>query len=90
MDTTKSMLVIIAICAGVLLIGVLRQKAEMILNFIVRTVLGVMGIYGINLLLAQMGIAAAVGINIISVLTVGTLGTGGIGLLYGILFYNML
>ena len=90
MDTEKSMLVIVAICAAVLLIGFLRQKAEIILNFIVRAVLGVVGIYGANMLLAQMGITASVGINAISVLTVGTLGTGGFGLLYGILFYNML
>lgn len=90
MDTGKSMLAIIGICAAVLLIGFLRRNAEIILNFLVRTVLGVLGIYGMNMLLAQAGISAAVGINPLSVLTVGMLGTGGFGLLYGILFYNLL
>ncbi len=90
MDTRNSMLAVVGICVVVLLIGFLRRKAELILNFLVRSVLGVMGIYLINTLLAQVGIAGAVGLNAISVLTVGSLGTGGLGLLYGILFYNML
>ena len=90
MDIKKGMFVIIGICALVLLIGFFRQKAEVFLNFIVRSILGVMGIYVINIFLEQMGISGAVGINLISVLTVGSLGTGGLGLLYGIMFYNML
>ncbi len=90
MDTKNGMFVIIGICGLVLLIMFFRQKAEIFLNFIVRSILGVMGIYVINILLEQMGISGAVGINLISVLTVGSLGTGGLGLLYGILFYNML
>ncbi len=90
MDTKMSMLVMVGICILVLAIGFLRKNAEIVLNFFVRTILGVMGIYMMNMLLAQMGIAGSVGINPISVLTVGSLGTGGLGLLYGILFYNML
>lgn len=90
MDTRNSMLAVIGICVVVLLIGFLRRKAEIILNFLVRSVLGVVGIYLMNTLLAQVGISGAVGLNAISVLTVGSLGTGGLGLLYGILFYNML
>ena len=88
MDTRMSMLVVAGICAVVLAIGFLRSKAEMLLNFLVRTVLGIMAI--LNMLLAGAGIEGSVGINPISVLTVGSLGTGGLALLYGILFYNML
>lgn len=90
MDTKNGMLVMVGICILVLLIMFFRQKAEMILNFIVRSVLGSMGIYVINMLLGQIGIVSLVGINPISVLTVGSLGAGGLGLLYGIYFYNML
>lgn len=90
MDTRMSMLVVAGICAVVLAIGFLRSKAEMLLNFLVRTVLGIMAIFLVNMLLAGAGIEGAVGINPISVLTVGSLGTGGLALLYGILFYNML
>ena len=90
MDMKNGMLAVIGICVLVLLIGVLRQKAEILLNFVVRSILGVIAIYSINMVLAQMGISHAVGINPISVLTMGSLGTGGLGLLYGILFYNIL
>lgn len=90
MDTKVGMLLVVGICVMVLLIGFLRRKAELILNFLVRSVLGTMGIYLINMILGQLGVAVSVGINAISVLTVGTLGTGGIGLLYGIVFYNLL
>lgn len=90
MDTRMSMLVVAGICAVVLAIGFLRSKAEMLLNFLVRTVLGIMAIFLVNMLLAGAGIEGSVGINPISVLTVGSLGTGGLALLYGILFYDML
>ena len=44
----------------------------------------------IERLLAGAGIAGSVGLNPVSILTVGSLGTGGVALLYGIMFYNML
>ncbi len=90
MDTKAGMLVVAGICILVLAIGFLRKNAEILLNFIVRAVLGTMGIYVVNLCLAKLGIAGAVGINPFTVLTVGSLGTGGLGLLYGIMFYHLL
>lgn len=90
MDKNAGMFVIVGICLLVLLMGILRRKAEFLLNFLVRGFLGVIGIYLCNMALADLGIACAVGINLFSVLTVGALGTGGLGLLYGIVFYNML
>ena len=90
MDTKTGMLILAGICILALGIWVLRRKAEIILNFLVRTVLGVIGIYIMNMALAALGVEAAAGINPVSVLAVGSLGTGGFALLYGILFYNML
>lgn len=90
MDTKTGMLILAGICILALGIGILRRKAEIILNFLVRTVLGVIGIYIMNMALAALGVEAAAGINPVSVLAVGSLGTGGFALLYGILFYNML
>ena len=90
MDFKMSALIMGGICILVLAIGILRRKAEIVLNFLVRTVLGVLAIYVGNTVLLGAGIEQAVGINAISVLTVGSLGTGGLALLYGILFYNML
>ncbi len=60
------------------------------MNFVVRMVLGIMAIYMINLLLARAGIEASAGLNPINILAVGSLGTGGLALIYGILFYNLL
>lgn len=90
MNTATGMLVMAGICVIVLAIGFLKRKAEIILNFCVRAILGVMAIYVINMMLAGAGIKVAAGIGPLSVLTVGSLGTGGLALLYGILFYNML
>lgn len=90
MDTRIGMLVMVGICILVLAIGFLRKYAEVVLNFFVRAILGIMAIYVINIMLVKVGITGAVGINPITVLTAGSLGTGGIALLYGILFYSML
>lgn len=90
MDRGMGMLVLGAICIIVLAIGFLRRRAEIILNFVVRAILGALAIYMINILLAGAGIKAAAGMNIINILTVGSLGTGGLTLIYGILFYNLM
>ena len=90
MDIKMGAGVMLGICLLVLSIGVLRRKAEILLNFCVRTILCIVAIYTTNILLNGLGIESAVGLNLISVLTVGSLGTGGFALLYGITFYHML
>ncbi len=90
MDIKMGAGVMLGICLLVLSIGVLRRKAEILLNFCVRTILGIVAIYTTNILLNGLGIESVVGLNLISVLTVGSLGTGGFALLYGITFYHML
>ena len=72
-------------CGLVLLIGLLKSRAQILLNFLVRMVLGVIGILFVNNLLATQGISLAVGINPITLLTSGSLGFGGVALLYAIL-----
>lgn len=90
MDMKTGAAALAGICAIALAIGFLRRKAEILLNFVVRAILGVVGIYTVNLLLHGIGVEVAAGINVISVLTIGSLGTGGLALIYGILFYNLL
>lgn len=90
MDKQYGVYALVGICILVLGIGVMRRKAELLLNFLVRMVVGVLLIYCVNEVLMSVGIAASVGINPISVLTVGGLGAGGLGLLYGIVIYQML
>ena len=71
--------------ALILLIALLKRRAQLLLNFLVRMVLGAFCIVFVNDLLAAQGIALAVGINPVSLLTSGTLGFSGVALMYGIL-----
>lgn len=80
----------LGICILVLLIGIIKKKAELLLNFTVRIVLGLAAIFFLNQFFSSQEIDIVVGINPISVLTAGTLGTGGIALLYGIMAYRLL
>ena len=65
----------------------MKNRAEAMLNFLLRAVFGMIAVYGINLFLQKQGIAGAVGINPLSFLTVGFLGLPGVALLYGVSFY---
>ena len=90
MDIKYAVISVLAVCGLVLLIGVLRRKAEVVLNFFVRMVVGLVGVYIVNVILAKNGIDLAVGVNAVSALTLGSLGFGGFLLLYGILLLNFL
>lgn len=81
---------VVAICALVLMIGVLKQKSKALLQFLVKGVLGLIGIYFGNEFLEMQVLSASVGINPISFLTTGALGISGFALLYGVMFYKML
>ena len=84
------MLAILGVCLIVLIIGAMGRKIEWLVNFILRAVMGTIGIYCINYLLASRQIPIAVGINPITVLTSGILGFPGIAVLYGIHFFKIL
>lgn len=75
---------IVAVCAGVLLIGALRRKSEWLLNFILRTVLGTIAIYFGNMALPYLGATGSVGLNAVTVLTSGILGIPGVAAIFGI------
>lgn len=55
-----------------------------ILNFLLRMVFGAVGIQVINAVLISQNISVFVGLNLLTLLTVGSLGISGLGLLYGI------
>ena len=59
-----------------------------IINFLLRMVYGAVGIQMVNLALQFLGTPIMVGLNPVSLLTVGALGINGIGLLFGIAFYG--
>lgn len=77
-------------CMLVLGIALLKRRAQIVLNFLVRMALGVICIAFVNELLGSQGIALAVGINPLTLLTTGTLGFSGVALLYGILLLGFL
>lgn len=67
-----------------------KHKAEMLLNFCIRSVMGGIVILGVNTVLANWGIPCAVGLNPWSLLTSGTLGFSGVSLLYAVAAIRLL
>ena len=90
MANVGGVLAILGVCLLVLMIGAMGRKVEWLVNFILRAVMGTIGIYLINYLLAARQISVAVGINPLTILTSGILGFPGIAVLYGIHFFKIL
>ena len=90
MGNAGGMLAILVVCLIVLAIGAMGRKVEWLVNFILRAVMGTIGIYCVNYLLAARQISVAVGINPLTILTSGILGFPGIAVLYGIHFFKIL
>lgn len=90
MERESVFLIMIGICALVLMIGLLKRKAAIVLNIIVRIIVGCVGIIFLNDFLQKQGIPVAAGLNPLNLLTIGSLGTSGFALIYGILFYSLL
>ena len=90
MNSEYVFFIMAGICGLILLIGILKRNAVMILNLLVRMALGCVGIVFVNQFLQNQGIPVAAGLNLLNILTVGALGSGGFALIYGILFYSLL
>ena len=89
MERMYGIAAITSVCILVILIGVLKKNAEVLLNFAARTVVCFLCSHFLNsFCLARLDVA--VGINLISFLTYGTLGISGMAALYGILFLQLL
>lgn len=88
MENQAAVILIVGICAGVLLIGAMKRHLEWLLNFVLRTVLGTLAIFLINILLKKAGLGEGIGLNPVTVLTSGILGFPGLFLLFGIYFYK--
>lgn len=90
MEQKSVFLIMTGICALVLLIGMLKRRAAIVLNIIVRIIVGCVAMIFLNDFLQKQGIPVSAGINPLNLLTLGSLGTGGFALIYGILFYSLL
>lgn len=84
MDHTMGILMIGAACLLVLLAAAMRSRTQLLLNFILRAVLGLLLIYFVNSFLGGRGIPVHVGMGAISLAVSGALGAPGVLLLYGI------
>ena len=67
-----------------------NKWGNIVLNFVIRAILGMGLIYFINQYLLPGDNALNVGLNAVSFLTTGSLGIPGVCLLYVILFYQNL
>ncbi len=67
-----------------------NKLATVVMNFIIRAILGMGLIYFINMYLLPDGNSLNVGLNAVSFLTTGSLGIPGVCLLYGVMFYQSL
>lgn len=85
MDEMTSFGMIAGILGLILFIALLKQRAQLLLQFLVRLALGAVCIFFTNDFLKNQGILLEVGLNPATLLTVGILGFNGFVLLYGIL-----
>lgn len=65
-----------------------EKSSGLLVNFLVRAIIGITLIFFINQFLAEKQIEINVGINPVTFVTSGTLGVPGVALLYGISFYH--
>ena len=63
-------------------------RTQVLVNFVVRAVIGTALIFFVNQFLNARGIDIRVGMNPVTVVTSGVLCTPGVALLYGISFYR--
>lgn len=90
MDYGSSVFLIVFMCTIILCIIALRKRAEFILNFLLRSMVGSISIFLVNEVLAAQNLSLMVGINPWTALTSGILGLPGVALLYGINFLKFL
>lgn len=90
MEQYISVLIIASVCMLVLLIVAFRKRKEWIINFVLRMVTGTMAIFFVNGFLVSKGIAIAIGVNPMTILTSGILGFPGLIMLYSINLYKWL
>lgn len=65
-----------------------EQRSHIVVNFVVRALLGAAVIFFMNDFFASKDIALSVGMNPLTVMTSGIFGVPGVALLYGITFYK--
>lgn len=60
-----------------------KHHANFVFSLLLRTIFGITCVYLINTVFEELEIVTMVGINLISIITIGLLGIPGVILLYG-------
>lgn len=74
----------------VVLIAVLKSRANMVFRFLVQAVLGGILIYGMNRFFLSQNIVSIIALNPLTVSTCGFLGIPGFLLLFGVQILSMI
>lgn len=82
---------IIGLVTGfVVLIVILKSRANMVFRFVVQAVIGAVLIYGMNQFFLSQNLISIIALNPLTVLTCGFLGIPGVLLLFGIQILSMI
>ena len=87
---SKIFIAIIIVCVVLLIIGLIKHRMELLVNFGLRLFAGLVGIYIVNMVLNGLGVSLGVGTNGLTALTIGSLGIPGFLLVYGVALYYYL
>ena len=90
MEHPENLLWLLAVAALLLLISFLGKKAEWLLNFALRGIMGTIAIYFINMGVTFLGFNYSGWNQCSKYLTTGILGIPGIVMLYGLSIYEIL
>ncbi len=89
MGTYSGIIWILGVLGAVFCITIMRRHAEILINFVLRGVLGLFLIYFGNYFFAEKMPGLMLGYNLPNFLASGLLGFPGIIMLYGIRFYML-
>lgn len=90
MEIQMQAAIIIAACVLVILIGSWKRGVVLLVNFLLRAVLGSLAVYVVDTLLLSMQAPWGVGLNPFTVLTCGFLGIPGAAGLFGLRYFLFL
>lgn len=90
MGNSTAIMFFMLVSMALVLFCAIRKKWEWLLNVVMRSVLGAIAIYFINMGLGYVGFYPGIGVNAVTVLTSGILGFPGVLVLYGLWIYQLL
>lgn len=81
------LIVIVGICSILFVVGFIKKRYDLLVNFGLRLTMGILGIYLLNSFLGNFSLSLEVGANGYNALVVGLFGVPGFVLVYGLAAY---